>query len=104
VQVFSWLAIAGQLIWVTPETHDRLLVLDRSQRSARILGSLVRRLDWLARFRVADAEPGALDAIRLVNRDGRILTGGRAVRLVLSRLPLLFFPCAPLRLFDLRRA
>ncbi len=100
VEVFSYLAIAALVIWVVPSTRDRALVIDPASQSHRKLERLVLYLDWLARFRVVDAPPGAIDAIRLVDRDGRIRTGGRAVRLVLSRLPLLFFPCAPLLLID----
>jgi hypothetical protein len=96
VQVFSWLGIATLLIWVTPRTRDRVLRLDRS----RAVGHLVRYLDWLARFRVEDV-PGS--AIVVVDRDGREHTGGVAVRLVLSRLPLTFFFCAPLRAVDVLR-
>ena len=103
VQVFSLLAIAAQLIWVTPSTRDRLIQLDRSRRGARVLGAVVRGLDWLARFRVEDLPPGAACAIVLVDRDGRRHTGGVAARLVLSRLPLAFFPCAPLRAVDVLR-
>jgi hypothetical protein len=50
----------------------------------------VRALDWLARFRVEDG------ALRVLDRDGRELRGGAAVRLVLARLPLTFFFVAPL--------
>ena len=93
VQVFSFLAIATLLVWVTPETRDRTLFAPRG------FARPVRALDWLARFRVEDA-PGP---VRVVDRGGRELTGGAAVRLVLSRLPLTFFPCAPLRALDVLR-
>jgi hypothetical protein len=83
VQAFSYLAIATLLVWATPRTCDRVLVA--GPRFAR----LVRALDWLARFRVEEGE------LRVVDRDGRQLRGGAAVRFVLSRLPLTFFFVAP---------
>lgn len=103
VQVFSWLALAGLLIWVTPETRERVLFVDRTRRAGRIVAGLVRALDWLARFRVEDDPPGQKHAVRVIDRGGRLLEGGAAVRLVLSRLPLLFFPLGPLRAFDVLR-
>jgi vitamin K-dependent gamma-carboxylase len=76
VQVFSYLGIAVLVIWAVPSTRDRVLRIDR--RYAR----LVRRLDWLARFRVEPAE-----RLEVVDRDGTTLTGAAAVAFSLSRLP-----------------
>ena len=56
-----------------------------SAAGQRRLGLLVRRLDWLARFRVEHGTPG--EPPRVVERDGTIVEGGAAVRLALSRLP-----------------
>jgi hypothetical protein len=100
VQVFSWLGLAVLLAWVTPATGDRLLIVDRSRRGARWLARAVAWLDWLKRFRVEDGGGGAV-VVR--DRDGRERRGGPAVRLVLSRLPLTFFFCAPLRAVDVLR-
>jgi uncharacterized membrane protein YphA (DoxX/SURF4 family) len=94
VEVFSIAAIAALLIWATPSTRDRIAVVDDA--------TWIRRLDWLARFDVREV-PGA--ELRVVDRDGRELTGGDARRLVLSRLPLLFAFVAPAHaLSRLRRA
>ena len=89
VNVFSWLGIANTLFWVVPATRDRTLVLDVRLRRARVLRFLVRWLDWLARFEVREATDGP--AITLIDRDGTRLVGPRAVRIVLSRLPVFFW-------------
>jgi hypothetical protein len=77
VQIFSLLGIAVLVIWAVPSTRDRVLRVD--DRWA----VWVRRLDWLARFRV---EIGP--RFEVVDRDGTSLRGGAAVVFVLSRLPL----------------
>ena len=82
VEVFSYLAIAALVIWSVPSTRDRTLRLDPARHGA--FATAVRALDWLARFRIEPA-PGA--PITLVDRDGRVRTGGRAVAMTLSRLP-----------------
>jgi hypothetical protein len=77
VEVFSLAAIAALVIWATPATRDRtVLVRD---------GRWIRRLDWLARFRVDDG-PGRTTTV--VDRDGEHLTGTVARWFVVSRLPL----------------
>jgi hypothetical protein len=83
VEVFSYLAIAALVIWAVPSTHDRTLVVDPG--SHRAFAALVRRLDWLARFRVEPGSPGS--PLRLVDRDGRRTEGGAAALMALSRLP-----------------
>jgi uncharacterized membrane protein YphA (DoxX/SURF4 family) len=98
VQTFSWSAIAALLIWVTPRTRDRALI-----GSAGPFATWVRRLDWLERFRIehSPAMPTtqttqATQATQTVlDRDGRVRTGGEARWLVLSRLPLTFPVGAP---------
>jgi hypothetical protein len=100
VQVFSFLAIAVLVIWAVPSTRDRVLRIDPSHRR---FGALVRRLDWLARFRVEAAPPGS--AFELVDRDGTAIRGGPAVALTLSRLPLTaWFALPTLLLPPVRRA
>jgi Vitamin K-dependent gamma-carboxylase len=85
VEVFSYLAIAVLVIWTVPSTRDRVLVIDPLAPGPRRLARTVGALDWLARFRIEHGPPGA--PVRLVDRDGRVLTDGRAVRFALSRLP-----------------
>jgi HTTM domain len=103
VQVFSYLAIAVLVIWAVPSTRDRVLRIDASAPRQRRLGALVRRLDWLARFRVEPAPPGS--RLELVDRDGTTLRGGAAVAFALSRLPLTaWFALPTLLLPGVRRA
>jgi hypothetical protein len=93
VQVFSYLAVAALVIWAVPSTRDRVLVIDPAQRRQRRLATAVRRLDWLARFRIDSGPPGA--PVRVLDRDGRALTGGAASALALSRLPLVAWFALP---------
>jgi HTTM domain len=103
VQVFSYLAIAVLVIWAVPSTRDRVLRIDASAPRQRRLGAPVRRLDWLARFRVEPAPPGS--RLELVDRDGTTLRGGAAVAFALSRLPLTaWFALPTLLLPGVRRA
>jgi hypothetical protein len=91
VQVFSWAALAALVIWVTPRHRDRRLELPA--RWCRTVSSL----DWLGRFDIVAGD-------RLVLHDrGRTLEGGPALRMVLTRLPITFWPTAPFNLPGLRR-
>ena len=100
VQVFSLLAIAVLVIWAVPSTRDRVLRVDPRHRR---LGALVRRLDWLARFRIEPARPGS--GLEVVDRDGTAIRGGPAVALTLSRPPLnAWFALPTLLLPPVRRA
>ena len=105
VQTFSYATLAALVIWVTPTTRDRKVILRGDARSTRLIAWSLRRLDWLARFEVAhDDEPG--DAITLEDRsrDGGpvVRTGSAAVRMILSRLPVTFWFVAPWNLVGLR--
>jgi hypothetical protein len=103
VQVFSYLAIAVLVVWAVPSTRDRVLRIDASAPRQRQLGALVRRLDWLARFRVEPAPPGS--RLELVDRGGTRLRGAAAVAFALSRLPLTaWFALPALLLPSARRA
>jgi hypothetical protein len=99
VQVFSFLGICVLLIWAVPSTRDRVLRVDPGVPLWRV----VRALDWLARFRLEPAPPGA--AVELVDRDGTTIRGGAAVAFALSRLPLTaWFALPTLLLPAVRRA
>jgi vitamin K-dependent gamma-carboxylase-like protein len=103
VQIFSFLAIAVLVIWAVPSTRDRVLRIDPTAAGQRRLGAVVRRLDWLARFRVEPAPPGS--RLEVADRDGRAIRGAPAVALALSRLPLTaWFALPALLLPAVRRA
>lgn len=103
VQVFSYLAICVLVVWAVPSTRDRVLRLDPASARHRRLGAAVRALDWLARFRVEAAAPGA--ALEVVDRDGARMRGGPALAFALSRLPLTaWFALPALLLPAVRRA
>jgi hypothetical protein len=103
VQVFSLLGIAVLLVWAVPSTRDRVLRVDLSDPRRRRWAAVVRSLDWLARFRVEEAPPGAPPEV--VDRDGTRLRGGPAVAFTLSRLPLTaWFALPTLLLPAVRRA
>jgi uncharacterized membrane protein YphA (DoxX/SURF4 family) len=94
VEIFSVLGIAVLVIWAVPSTRDRVLRLDPRWHP------VVRRLDWLARFRV---EPGS--RLELVDRDGVVVVGAPALAVLLSRLPLTaWFALPTLLLPAVRRA
>jgi Vitamin K-dependent gamma-carboxylase len=86
VQVFSYLGIAVLVVWAVPSTRDRVLRIDPTAVRHRRLGAVVRRLDWLARFRVEPAPPGS--RVEVTDRDGSTIGGAPAVAFALSRLPL----------------
>jgi hypothetical protein len=81
VEVFSYLAVAALVIWSVPSTRDRTLHVDPARHGMFV--AVVQSLDWLARFRIESAA----GPITLVDRDGQPSTGGRAVAMTLSRLP-----------------
>jgi Vitamin K-dependent gamma-carboxylase len=103
VQVFSFLALAVLVIWAVPSTRDRRLRIDFAEARQRRLGAAVRRLDWLARFRVEPAPVGS--PLEVVDRDGTVIRGGPALAFTLSRLPLTaWFALPTLLLPAVRRA
>ena len=97
VQVFSYLAVAVLVVWAVPSTRDRVLRVDPTR------GAVVRRLDWLARFRLEPAPPDS--RLEVVDRDGTTIRGAPAVVFALSRLPLTaWFALPALLLPAVRRA
>jgi uncharacterized membrane protein YphA (DoxX/SURF4 family) len=103
VQIFSYLGITVLLVWSIPSTRDRVLRIDTTARRGRRWAAVVRRLDWLARFRVEPASPGSRLAV--VDRDGTTIRGAPAVAFALSRLPLTaWFALPALLLPAVRRA
>jgi Vitamin K-dependent gamma-carboxylase len=103
VQVFSYLGVAVRVVWAVPKTRDRVLRIDPTAARQRRLGAVVRRLDWLARFRVEWSVPGA--GLEVVDRDGTTIGGAPAVALTLSRLPVTaWFALPALLLPAVRRA
>ena len=103
VQVFSLLGIAVLLVWTVPSTRDRVLRIDLSDARRRRWASVVRSLDWLARFRIEPAPPGSPPEV--VDRDGTRLRGGPAIAFTLTRLPLTaWFALPTLLLPSVRRA
>ncbi len=77
VETFSILCISALVIWATPRTGERTAVVPGRWAVA------VEHLDWLGRFRVQHGE-----RLEVVDRDGTMLSGGPALALLLSRLPL----------------
>jgi uncharacterized membrane protein YphA (DoxX/SURF4 family) len=84
VEVFSYLALAALVIWAVPSTRDRVLAIDPANPTHRRVATAAAALDWLARFRVEAAPPGA--PLTVVDRDRSVIAGG-AARFVASRLP-----------------
>lgn len=99
VQVFSLAAICALVIWVTPASRDRVLLLGTD--SHRATAGAVRWFDWTGRFRVGGHRATGW---RVVDRGGSLRRGGHARWLVLSRLPTTFIVAAPALLSRRRRA
>jgi hypothetical protein len=103
VEVFSVLGVAVLVIWAVPSTRDRVLRFDPTDARQRRWAAVVRRLDWLARFRVEPAAPGL--PLELSDRDGTAIHGAPAMAVVLSRLPLTAWFALPVLLLPaVRRA
>jgi hypothetical protein len=103
VQVFSVLAIAMLVIWAVPSTRDRMIRIDPGSARQRRWSAVVRRLDWLARFRFGSAPAGS--PLEVVDRDGSRLRGVPALAFAFSRLPLTaWFALPTLLLPGVRRA
>ncbi len=96
VEVFSLAAIAALAIWVTPADRDRTVRIGGDVPTSRAVTALVRAADWFGRFRVVRADSSE-PVIVVVDRDGSAYSGGAAVGLLLSRLPLTFPVVAPVR-------
>ncbi len=86
VQVFSWAALAALVIWVEPSA-PRIRLEVPTGTWVRV----VRLFDWTGRF---DVSPGT--GIRLTSEDGPVRYGSDAVWETLVRLPVTFWPTAPL--------
>ncbi len=102
VQVFSVAGICALVIWATPSTRDRTLVLRGDGRRARTLAHVVRRLDWLARINLVhdrgDVPAGSADVDQVVTFtevDGRRLAGSAATWQTLRYLPVTFMVALP---------
>ncbi len=100
VQVFSLAGICALVIWATPSTGGRSLVLTGDGRDTRALAFAVRRLDWLARIELVqeprDALAGRADAVVLTEVDGRRFTGSAAAWQTLRYLPATFMVALPI--------
>ena len=100
VQVFSLLGIVVLVVWAVPSTRDRVLRIDPRRKG---LGTTVRALDWLARFRVEPAPAGSPPEV--VDRDGSMLRGAPALAFAFSRLPVTAWFALPVLLLPaVRRA
>ncbi len=93
VQVFSWAALAALVIWVTPRSRDRTLLVPAGHR----LGRVVPALDWFGRFDVGHTTGELVLLDRPTTGDGArtIRLGADAWCTLLSRLPLTFWFAAP---------
>jgi hypothetical protein len=91
VELFSWLMGAAYIAFVTPEIRERVVLVDPTRALGRAVRTLVRALDWLARFRVEELAPEAREVpLVVLDRDGRRATGGDAVGLLCRGIPALF--------------
>jgi hypothetical protein len=92
VELFSFLMGVAYIAFVTPELHERKVLVDSRTRLGRMTKAGLPLLDWLARFRVEELAlaEAAQGSVVVVEREGRRRLG-RAVPAALARcLPLVF--------------
>ncbi len=101
VSVFSYLGICATLIWVVPQTRDRIVYLRLDTPGGRRWVRVIQALDWLARFDIRPQQaPASANEKRkkiewvVDDRSGRI-EGAAARRVLLSRLPIFMPLVAP---------
>lgn len=102
VELFSFTMICSYLVFVTPELGQRALSFDLAQPRGRSLAQLLRRLDWLARFRHESAARNA-ELLRVTDAAGAEHAGLPAWRELARATPLLFPLWLPLALLTLRQ-
>lgn len=95
VEIFSYAALAALVVWVTPVSRDREVVIHGSGGVQELLAWMVRWLDWTSRFTLV-RDGGAGPPVTLHDRpalDGTpvVRHGREAVRTILSRLPITFW-------------
>ncbi len=97
VQVFSAAGLAALVIWITPRSRDRTVVVDLTSGAGRRLATTVRLLDWTGRFRIRSGSATPFLLEDRPNSDGTpvVRAGRRALVMILSRLPLTFWCAAP---------
>lgn len=100
VELFSWVMGASYLAFVVPELRERRFEYDPRRPLGRFLASLVRALDWCARFELAELTPSEAErgAFRVRGRSGAPQRGLAGVALLAEALPLLFPAWLPLAL------
>jgi hypothetical protein len=100
VELFSWVMGASYLAFVVPELRERRFEYDPRRPLGRFLASLVRALDWCARFELAELTPSEAEggAFRVRGRSGASQRGLAGVALLAEALPLLFPAWLPLAL------
>jgi len=87
VELFSYVMAAAYAAFAVPETRERVVELDPTTRTGKLVALALARLDWLARFRVEE-RAGAL-AVR--DRAARRHVGLGAVAALARGIPV-FFP------------
>lgn len=103
VQIFSYLAVAGLLIWTTPKVRERVLIFDANAPGAAAWQRWLGRLDWLARFRQHTVHGASFDTLQLTDRDGTVYEGRAAKLRALLLCPVTFWFVAPLVAYSAAR-
>ena len=109
VELFSWLMGVAYVAFVTPELHERTLLVDARTTLGRVVKRLVPWLDWLARFRVeersaseaSDVEEGSL---AVIERNGDRSRGWGLPAALTRALPAGFLAWPLFALLALRQA
>lgn len=103
VELFSFLMGVAYIAFVTPELHERTLLVDVRTRVGRVTKAVVRSLDWLARFRIEELAAGSVEgSVVVVDRAGERLSGAAVPAGLARALPAAFLAWPVLALFATR--
>lgn len=104
VELFSFLMGVAYVAFVTPELEERTLLVDVRTRAGRATKTLVRALDWFARFRIDERSPATGEgAVVVIDRDGERASGAQVPAALARALPAAFVFWPVLALFATRR-
>ena len=92
VELFSWVMGASYLAFVTPEVRERRFEFNGQSPKGKALVSLLRPLDWLARFEFAELRTSEARGASycVTSRTGERTHGIEAAALLAQAIPLLF--------------
>jgi hypothetical protein len=86
VRLFTYEMVLAYLLFATPDVGARVVRFD--PRKHQGLANAIESFDWLQRFRLEPDKKS--ERVTIIDRDGKPLTGARALACVFGALPVLF--------------